>query len=110
MTHSRQREFIVLQHNPVWYEYLSRMIEKLGFTHVNLIHAPLVKYGNYQWYDLREHTPSLNIGLVICDGPPGSTQGGAPYHRSLEKKPMSAGVSDRAFQCAYRGDLLSITR
>jgi hypothetical protein len=76
MTRSSGREFIILEHNKVWFDYLSRIMKHLGFTHVRLIHAPLVKYSSYHWYDIREQDLSENIGLVICDGPPGSTQGG----------------------------------
>ena len=43
---------------------------------MRLLHAPVVNYGNYHWYDLIHYDLSENISLVICDGPPGSTQGG----------------------------------
>lgn len=76
LTRLQAREFIVLEHNREWYEYMSRIIRRLGYSHVRLIHAPLMDYGGFHWYDLRDRLLSRNISLVVCDGPPGSTLGG----------------------------------
>jgi hypothetical protein len=76
LTQRQEPEVIVLEHNKTWYDYLSRIIQGLGFHHVQLLYAPLINYGDYHWYDLGDQVLSLDISLVICDGPPGSTQGG----------------------------------
>ena len=76
LTQSNRRSFVVFEHNRTWFNHLQCILGKLGFTHVKLIHAPLVDYGSYRWY----RTPKLenrhNFELVICDGPPGSIPGG----------------------------------
>jgi len=67
---------VVLEHDRAWYEHLSRVLDKLGYDHVHLIHAPLRDYRNYGWYQVPLHLVPQDIRLVICDGPPGSVPGG----------------------------------
>lgn len=76
LTAKRGVDFWVLEHNRVWFDYLSRVLSTLGFTHVHLVYAPLRDYDDYRWYDAQDQALPSDIGLVICDGPPGSTPGG----------------------------------
>ena len=69
-------EFVVLEHNAAWHELLQRTLDDLGFDHVRLLHAPLKDYGGYLWYEVQAALVPEDIGLVVCDGPPGSTPGG----------------------------------
>jgi Methyltransferase domain len=38
--------------------------------------VPLVSYGEFDWYDVETVQLPKAIGLVVCDGPPGTTRGG----------------------------------
>lgn len=123
LTRQEGREFVVLEHNREWYEYLSRIIHSLGFSHVRLLYAPLVDYGDYHWYDLHQQYLSRDISLVICDGPPGSTQGGRyglvpvmdkqlavnclvlldDTHRKAEQRIIDVWREHRCLQASYLG-------
>jgi hypothetical protein len=76
LTQTGQRQFVVFEHNLEWFSYLQEILEKLGFDHVKLIHAPLVDYGDFRWYQNPTLEQSQTFELVICDGPPGSIPGG----------------------------------
>jgi len=76
LTADRDAEFVVLEHDLTWYEYLRRVLDALGYSHVNLVYAPLSDYGAYRWYQVPASGVPGEIRLVICDGPPGSIQGG----------------------------------
>lgn len=65
-----------LEHNASWAEKLSQRFAQLGMTHVKIVHAPLVSYGDYDWYDLKSAALPTDFGLVLCDGPPSDTRGG----------------------------------
>ncbi|MES9993297.1 MAG: hypothetical protein ABW098_15210 [Candidatus Thiodiazotropha sp.] len=70
------RQFIVLEHNRIWHDYLRRILDYLNFSHVTLIRAPLIDYEGYRWYRLPQDLVIEKIGLVVCDGPPSSNPGG----------------------------------
>jgi hypothetical protein len=76
LTRQSNRQFIVLEHNRVWYEYLRRNLDYLGFTHITLLHTPLIDYEGYRWYQIPRDLMMDKISLVICDGPPSSNPGG----------------------------------
>lgn len=38
--------------------------------------VPLVSYGGFDWYDVESVQLPDTIGLVVCDGPPGTSRGG----------------------------------
>ncbi|MBV2135366.1 MAG: class I SAM-dependent methyltransferase [Candidatus Thiodiazotropha sp. (ex Ctena orbiculata)] len=73
---STDRQFIVLEHNKTWHDHLQRILDYLGFSHVTLIHAPLVDYEGYRWYRIPRDLLIDKIALVVCDGPPSSNPGG----------------------------------
>ncbi|MES9972204.1 MAG: hypothetical protein ABW092_19395 [Candidatus Thiodiazotropha sp.] len=76
LTRDSGRQFIVLEHNKTWYDYLRKILDYLDFTHVTLLHAPLVDYDGYRWYLIPQDLVMDRISLVICDGPPSSNPGG----------------------------------
>ena len=80
LLHQEDRRIIVLEHDQDWHAYLSCIANQLGLDNVTLLHTPLVNYGNFEWYDIEkaldEECIEKDIGLVICDGPPGKTPGG----------------------------------
>jgi hypothetical protein len=76
LTQHTDRQFIVLEHNKTWYDYLRRILDYLEFTHITLLHTPLVDYEGYRWYQIPQGLEMDKISLVICDGPPSSNPGG----------------------------------
>ncbi|MFN2448846.1 MAG: hypothetical protein ABR508_03500 [Candidatus Baltobacteraceae bacterium] len=43
---------------------------------LHLKHAPLRSYGDFDWYEIQPEDLPARFGLVICDGPRGTTRGG----------------------------------
>lgn len=76
LTRDRGRQFIVLEHNKTWYDYLRKILDYLEFSHITLLHTPLVDYDGYRWYLIPQGLVADKISLVICDGPPSSNPGG----------------------------------
>jgi hypothetical protein len=76
LTRNTGHQFIVLEHNKTWYDYLRRILDYLGFSHITLLHTPLVDYDGYRWYRIPKGLVTDKISLVICDGPPSSNPGG----------------------------------
>jgi hypothetical protein len=76
LTKQTGRQFVVLEHDKVWYDYLCRNLEYLDYSHVTLLHTPLIDYRSYHWYQIPQDLVVDQISLVICDGPPGSNPGG----------------------------------
>ncbi len=68
-------EVWTLEHHRQWQGRVERVLARYGLS-VHVVHAPIVERGTYAWYDppLDEMPPSF--GLVVCDGPPGTTLGG----------------------------------
>lgn len=63
-----------LEHNPLWRWELESHVRRYDLD-VEVLKAPLRSYSDFDWYDLPRGLPS-NVGLIVCDGPPGSTRGG----------------------------------
>lgn len=63
-----KHRLVTLEHSAEWFQHLHPSVNG------SLTYAPLVDCGEYDWYRL----PALpgRVGLVVCDGPPGSTRGG----------------------------------
>jgi methyltransferase family protein len=65
-----------LEHNADWRKRVMGELAARGLTNYSTVHhAPLQKYGEYDWYSIPQSLPG-NIALVICDGPPSDTLGG----------------------------------
>jgi hypothetical protein len=65
-----------LEHDVGWYRSTRRVLAYFRLRGINLCHAPLVRYGGYAWYEVQLPLMPGRFGLVVCDGPPGSTLGG----------------------------------
>jgi hypothetical protein len=76
LTARQGNSFVVFEHNLEWYHYMHELLGQLGYTHVNLVYAPLVDYGQYSWYSVPDELQTDAFSLVICDGPPGNNPGG----------------------------------
>ena len=76
LTVGRGVDYVVLEHNRQWFEHLQRVLLAVDLPQVRLLHAPLVDYGRYRWYDVDAAPCAGGFDLVVCDGPPGSTPGG----------------------------------
>jgi len=64
-----------LEHHAGW---LAEVRAALRISRVRSVHtylAPLISYGDFDWYEVPDGLPS-RFDLVICDGPPGRTRGG----------------------------------
>lgn len=71
-------QVVSFEHDAVFRERIERAftLDARLRSHVRIVHAPLVPYETYDWYDMRGVELSPDIGMVVCDGPPGSTRGG----------------------------------
>ncbi len=65
-----------LENDRTWLERTQAALDRFGITGVRLLHAPLRDYGGYQWYTPPLDQMPAGFGIVVCDGPPGSTPGG----------------------------------
>jgi hypothetical protein len=59
-----------------WCAHIREVVSGLELSRLTITHTPLRNYGDYDWYDLPVHPLPRDFGLVICDGPPGTIQGG----------------------------------
>ena len=64
-----------LEHNDLWASRLREHLDRYHIKSVTLSCAPLLDYGDYQWYAPPPNMPE-RFALAICDGPPGTTKGG----------------------------------
>lgn len=64
-----------LESNRYFYEQVRRVLAREGLANVSLVYSPLQDYGDYEWYGVPTELPN-KIGVVVCDGPPGSGKGG----------------------------------
>jgi hypothetical protein len=55
-----------LEQDPEWAAPVTSALR--GSSAVNVIHAPLIEFRNYHWYDAPAKLPS-HFALIICDGP-----------------------------------------
>lgn len=65
-----------LEHDDGWYRATRRVLLYFRLRGIHLCHAPLVRYDGYEWYEAPLPLMPARFGLVVCDGPPGSTLGG----------------------------------
>jgi hypothetical protein len=63
-----------IEHDPFWFRFVSDQLKRYGLQ-ANVQIAPLRSYGSFDWYDVDPETFPV-FSLVICDGPPGHTNGG----------------------------------
>ncbi len=65
-----------LEHFGEWRERVAASLARNKVGGVRVCDAPLKSYGGFAWYDPPKDEMPREFGLVICDGPPGSTEGG----------------------------------
>lgn len=70
------RRVVSLEHQTAWAERVWDGIPRGLRANVDIVVRPLVSWGEYDWYDVNVSSLPESIGLVFCDGPPGSTRGG----------------------------------
>jgi predicted O-methyltransferase YrrM len=65
-----------LDHEEGWVRTVDRSLSRFGIDSVQVLHAPLSPFKDYEWYYTSADRFPRDFALVICDGPPGSTPGG----------------------------------
>jgi hypothetical protein len=65
-----------LEHFGEWRERVAAALSRNNVGGVRVCDAPLKSYGGFAWYDPPADEMPREFGLVVCDGPPGSTEGG----------------------------------
>jgi len=93
-TIAKKREVAVhsLEHMDKWADRMGMITYLAGLTNVQVHHAPLRSYGEYDWYTVPEDLPD-NFSLVLCDGPPGrDTRGGRVGLLPSMRKALSGAV------------------
>ncbi len=75
-----------LEHDANWAREVESALPGWLRDSTRVHHAPVRPYDDYDWYDVQDVIPQEPIGLIVCDGPPGSIRGGryglAPLLRS----------------------------
>jgi hypothetical protein len=64
------------EHDPAWAMRVEQVLPTRLARCVDLQITPLRSYGDFDWYSLDALTQPVEIGFVLCDGPPGTTRGG----------------------------------
>jgi predicted O-methyltransferase YrrM len=64
-----------LEHDPWWAARIERELQRFGLK-ANVILAPLIDYGDFDWYDVSGPELPRAFDVVVCDGPPGTNRGG----------------------------------
>ncbi len=64
-------KIVSLEHMDNWAEKVEKELSKYHLNNNQVLVCPLVDYGDFVWYKYNELSDQ-EIGLCICDGPPGS--------------------------------------
>lgn len=87
----RQLKMISFEHKTDWANRVQFQINKYKLTCNNILLRPLINYGDFEWYDIKDvNIPE--IGLCICDAPPGNTYGGRKGFLYLFKNKVIKGT------------------
>lgn len=65
-----------LEHTPVWATKVKKYLDRYKIRSVVICAGPLVNYGDFFWYRPPLQSMPESFALVVCDGPPGTTEGG----------------------------------
>ena len=65
-----------LEHIPDWRARVAASLDQFSVPHTQVRHTLLRDYEGFSWYDAPLVELPREFQLVICDGPPGATQGG----------------------------------
>lgn len=69
-----QRRVVALEHDSQWRRRVLHVANRFHNCDVRL--APLVNYGDYDWYSTDALSGIGRVGMLVVDGPPGETRGG----------------------------------
>lgn len=58
-----------LEQDGSWYRMVQRDLDRLRIPNVDLYHAPLRDFGEYDWYDIDKVPLPLRLDSALCDGP-----------------------------------------
>lgn len=72
----RNVEVWSLENSDEWRQRVTKALHDNGVSGVHVCAAPLIVYGEFDWYDPPLEQMPKEFSLVICDGPPGTTKGG----------------------------------
>lgn len=70
------RQLLALEHTASWARRVDNHLPPAARRHVAIAVTPLVRYADFDWYDVAATTLPAAVGFVLCDGPPGDTRGG----------------------------------
>lgn len=76
LSERRNIEVWSLEHSLEWKTRLAEVLARNGIRSVRVCWSPLIKYGEFDWYEPPLAEMPNEFSLVICDGPPGDTKGG----------------------------------
>jgi len=76
VTRRSARPLVALEHDAAWAIRVRRWLRFAHVRHVEVCHAPLATFKDYDWYGTAAGTLPAAVSLVICDGPSGGTFGG----------------------------------
>jgi predicted O-methyltransferase YrrM len=65
-----------LEGSKEWGEKVTQNMHRFKLDSVELCVAPIISYGEYDWYDAPFERFPEKFSLIICDGPPSTTKGG----------------------------------
>ena len=74
------RPIYALELDSFWYCKIIRLVNKHSLPNIHVQLVSVKDYGEFHWYGLEGvELPPDDIGMVVCDGPPGSTVVGGRY-------------------------------
>ncbi len=74
------RYIYALEQDTFWYRKIALLVNKHSLKNVHVRQVSIKDYGDFHWYGLKGvELPPDDIGMVVCDGPPGSTIVGGRY-------------------------------
>lgn len=85
-------EVVTLEHDAKWAATVERRLRFLGLHHDAVLVRPLERRGAHTWYSTAGADLPQRVGLVICDGPPASTDGGRAGLVELLRRPWPPDV------------------
>jgi hypothetical protein len=65
-----------LEHHEGWQQRMTEIVAQYRLQTVNVVHAPLRDYGEFEWYDISAFPADTPFTLAVVDGPPRLTKGG----------------------------------
>lgn len=63
------KQVYTLEHSEPTAEFMDLWLKRFHITNVNIVHAPLISYSEFSWYNVDRRELPENFSLVICEGP-----------------------------------------